>query len=200
MSSGMNPFRASELRTMSVAEPQIDAIANCRAPCLLPGAVRASTPRARGRSSLQLGAPRTTRPSSAWPLAHGEPDRLFSQLGSPGLEPSMHRCLKQQTYVTRWQPPPPTWGQHLLPHRRGGMNASLSSHLGALTSRPITAEERNQQIWSPREVQARAVRPIVRDPIHGVPGREVPSFSASWQTQTHMSFGGGRPDRPFRLR
>ena len=186
----MNPFRASALRAFAVEEPRLGPPRFPVAPSLLPGAVRAATPRRAPNDRSMNPRPMSTRPqTTAARLIPDDPTRLFSQLGSPSLEPAMNRCLKRSTQIAHWTPPPPGWASHLLPNGR-------AAHLAAATSRPITPSERAAPVW--RSTPSSSARRIaLLDPIHGVPFADVPDFSSTWTTSTNptMPYSSGRLPR-----
>lgn len=187
----MNPFRASALRAAVLEVPTLNPISP-----VLPGATRQPTPK---DPPFRRVRPTTMRPLGTLPLgalpsssggATARPLTAFPPSGCSPLwdttlgvqKPSMRAALTPR--AVRYEPPPPyEWAHDLLPRRGLGATAQLTG-----ASRPITAEERNLPEWSPRELSARAVRRPALDPIHGVPFRDVPSFTSSWQTSS-TAFG-----------
>ena len=98
------------------------------------------------------------------------PTSAFTGLGVPPPEASASR--KANLPRLRWSAKKRSgsFATELLPHRPAAMVASLAGGLG---SNPVTEDERRAPIWFGRPAQ-QAPRPVVMDPIHGVPKAQSP--------------------------
>lgn len=110
------------------------------------------------------------------------PASLFSSLGMP--PPLSQERQSMANYSPRWQPTAsPGFAQHLLPKRPG----HIAVRLGYKTGRPILPEEKNNPMWSPRQLTP--YHPSCIDPIHGVKAKDVKkSDPVMWQTTNERAF------------